>query len=196
MQAAAQRKQPLNAGLAKEASEHLWWDKMDQTTLLILTSTRQHNAKSSDLFVSTRKGNSVPWVNGTLLFKTFHLKVWTSHVYEKQYCGFSAKQKFCSQLCNWEENMTQVALLWQHLPRTVTLQRCPLQTPPQSPTALGPWAEESCKARFPSFSHTAFWAWGWVSCGKTCCMENASPMGQHHGSGDWQEHLHISANMP
>lgn len=180
-------------GLAKEASEHLWWDKMDQTTLPILISTRQHNAKSSDLFASPRKGNSEPGVNAILLLKAFHLKAWTSHVYEQQHCGFSTKQKSCSQLCDWEENMTQVALLWYDLPRTVTLQRCTLQTT-QIPAALGPWAEESCKARFPGFSHRAFWAWEFF--GKTYCMENVSPTGQNCGSGDWQEYLHISANMP
>lgn len=51
---------PTMLGLAKEASEHLWWDEMDQTTLPIPISTRQHNAKSLDLFASPRKGNSVP----------------------------------------------------------------------------------------------------------------------------------------
>lgn len=170
-------------GLAKEASEYLWWDKMDQNTLPILLSTRQHNAKSWDLFANPRKWNSVPWVSGILLLKAFHLKTWTSYIYEQQHCGFSTKQKSCSQLCDWEENMPQ--------PGTVTLQRCPLQTSPQSPAALGPWAEESCKDRFPGFSHTAFWAWG-GSCGQTYCMEKSLQQGRTMAQGMTRASPHLS----
>lgn len=51
---------PTMLGLAKEVSEHFWWDKMDYNILPMPISTRQHNAKSSDLFATPRKGNSVP----------------------------------------------------------------------------------------------------------------------------------------
>lgn len=111
--------------------------------------TRQQDAKSSDLFDNLMKGNSVPSVNWILLlfyrtsFKCLDVVPMKSTV------AFLQKQKAASSLCDWKDNMTQMALLWQQLPGTVTLQRCPLQTSPQSSAVLRLSSREKLQGQIP-----------------------------------------------